>query len=220
MRFLYFAAINSGDYKRFSKVYDGLARLGVPLNVWKRSHSQLIKQLPQTGVLWVFGSGTGTALKGIPKSLQIVSVDASAHMEVKARKAFAHHQVLFVQDLFQELDLMNLPKPDAILFPYFLQMVEFADWQNFEAKLAALKLSKSPEFYVLDFVAPPELRIWQRMYIPVLLGFYAWASGQSANRLSEWFAYLDGRGYRTLFRRTWLQGLVEFRRLQASERPQ
>lgn len=220
MRFLYFAAINSGNYKRFSKVYDGLARLGVPLNVWQRSHHQLIKHLPPNGVLWVVGAGTGTALKGMPKALNIVSVDASAHMEAKARRAFAHHQVLFVQDSFQELDLTLLPKPDAILFPYFLQMVKFADWQSFERKLAALKLSKSPELYVLDFVTPPELRIWHRMYIPVLLGFYAWASGQSAHRLSDWFAYLDGRGYRTLFRRTWLQGLVEFRRLQPFERPQ
>jgi ubiquinone/menaquinone biosynthesis C-methylase UbiE len=211
---LYFANINTGNYKWFSRVYDGLASLGVPLGVWRRSHQELIQHLPLSGVVWVIGTGTGTALKAIPKDLQIVSIDASIAMEQRARKTLRQHSVQFVKASMQELDMPELPRPDAIVFPYLLQLIEPVVWLDFDRKLQALKLPKPPNLYVLDFVNPPVQRFWQRLYIPVLLGFYAWASGQKVARLNDWFALLESAGYHTLKGRTWLQGLVEFRILE------
>lgn len=194
-------------------MYDGLARLGVPFGVWRRSHRELIHHLPSSGVVWVIGTGTGTALKAMPKDLQIVSIDASAEMERRARKSLSENRVQYVQASMQELDMPELPRPDAIVFPYLLQLIEPAVWLDFDRKLQALKLPKPPNLYVLDFVNPPSQRAWQRLYIPVLLRFYAWASGQKVARLNDWFAVLDSAGYHTLQDRTWLQGLVEFRLL-------
>lgn len=215
---LYFAPINTGNYRWFSKVYDGLAKLGIPGNVWRLSHHELIAHLPDQGVVWVIGTGTGVALKAMPLSLQIVSVDASADMERRARQSLSKHKVHFVRSSMQELDMRGLPTPDAIVFPYLLQLVEPEVWLEFERKLQALGHSKHPNLYVLDFVHPPQQRVWQRMYTALLLSFYAWASGQKVHQLNDWFALLEAHGYQTRVRRTWLQGLVEFRLLQASQR--
>lgn len=210
----YFAAIDTGNYRWFSKVYDGLARLGVPFGVWRRSHQELINHLPSSGVVWVFGTGTGTALKQMPKALNIVSIDASAEMEKRARKSLSEHKVQFVQASMQELDMKGLPRPDAIVFPYLLQLIKPEVWLDFDRKLQALNLPKRPNLCVLDFVNPPVQRFWQRLYVPFLLRFYAWACGQKVAQLNDWFALLESAGYHTLANRTWLQGLVEFRLLE------
>jgi len=209
----YFAPINTGNYRWFSKVYDGLAKLGIPGNVWRRSHRELIAHLPDRGVVWVIGTGTGVALKDLSKSLEIVSVDASAEMERKARQSLSKHKVQFVWSSVQELDMTGLPIPDAIVFPYLLQLVEAEVWLEFERKLQAMRLTKHPDLYVLDFVQPPQHRVWQRLYTALLLSFYAWASGQKVHQLNDWFALLEAHGYQTRIRRTWLQGIVEFRQL-------
>lgn len=210
---LYFANINTGNYKWFSRVYDGLARLGVPLGVWRRSHLELIHHLPSSGVVWVVGTGTGTALKTMPKDLQIVSIDASIAMEQRARKTLRQHSVQFVKASMQELDMSGLPIPDAIVFPYLLQLVEPEHWRIFEDKIKALNLPKWPALYVLDFFHPPRPRFWHRLYVPLLLRFYGWASGQHVAKLNDWFSILQADGYRTRKSQTWLQGLVEFRLL-------
>ena len=194
--------------------YDGLARLGVPLGVWSRSHRELIKHLPSSGVVWVIGTGTGTALKAMSPSLQIVSIDASVQMERRAQKALCQHRVLFVRASMQELDMEGLPSPDAIVFPYLLQLVEPEAWRTFEDKIRALNLPKWPGLYVLDFFNPPRQRFWHRLYIPVLLNLYTWASGQRVHQLNDWFAILENGAYDSLHSQTWLQGLVEFRVLQ------
>jgi ubiquinone/menaquinone biosynthesis C-methylase UbiE len=210
---LYFAAINTGNYRWFSRVYDGLARLGVPGGVWRRSHQELLHHVPKQGVIWVIGTGTGEALKAMHNDLQIVSIDASIDMERRARRALSDRNVQFVNAAFQELDMTGLPIPNAIVFPYLLQLVEPAAWLEFERKLKALGPSKHPRLFVLDFVHLPHPRVWQRLYTALLLSFYAWASGQRVHQLNDWFATLESTGYHTLSRQTWLQGLVEFRLL-------
>jgi len=195
-------------------VYDGLAKLGIPGDVWRLSHNELIAHLPYQGVVWVIGTGTGVALKAMPLSLQIVSVDASVQMERRAQKALCQHRVLFVRASMQELDMAGLPSPDAIVFPYLLQLVEPEAWRTFEDKIRALNLPKWPGLYVLDFFNPPRQRFWHRLYIPVLLNLYAWASGQRVHQLNDWFAILEDGAYDSLHSQTWLQGLVEFRVLQ------
>jgi len=195
-------------------VYDGLAKLGIPGDVWRLSHNELIAHLPYQGVVWVIGTGTGVALKAMPLSLQIVSVDASVQMERRAQKALCQHRVLFVRASMQELDMEGLPSPDAIVFPYLLQLVEPEAWRTFEDKIRALNLPKWPGLYVLDFFNPPRQRFWHRLYIPVLLNLYAWASGQRVHQLNDWFAILEDGAYDSLHSQTWLQGLVEFRVLQ------
>ena len=195
-------------------MYDGLAKLGIPGDVWRLSHNELIAHLPYQGVVWVIGTGTGVALKAMPLSLQIVSVDASVQMERRAQKALCQHRVLFVRASMQELDMEGLPSPDAIVFPYLLQLVEPEAWRTFEDKIRALNLPKWPGLYVLDFVNPPRQRFWHRLYIPVLLNLYAWASGQRVHQLNDWFAILEDGAYDSLHSQTWLQGLVEFRVLQ------
>ena len=169
-------------------------------------------------MVWVIGTGTGEALKSLSKSLKIVSVDASADMERRARKSLSNHKVQFIQSAMQELDITGLPVPDAIVFPYLLQLIEPEAWLEFERKLQTLGHSEHPNLYVLDFVHLPQQGAWQRMYTALLLSFYAWASGQKVHQLNDWFALLEGYGYQTRVRRTWLQGLVEFRVLQASQR--
>jgi hypothetical protein len=189
------------------------------MHAWRDSQKALTEHLPDEGVIWIIGTGSGAFLKTLESKCHFVSIDPSHKMTRLARKNLWHLDVHYVQNRHDQLNFRELPAPDVIVCPFFLQLLQSKDFLKWHKDLRYHFPKQMTYWLYTDFEIPQSNlhRFWQWPYLYVMFIFLWITTGKPVFRLSDWPKILQSINYQCIESKSFAHGLVWMRVFQQTD---
>ncbi len=153
-------------YDRLAGIYDVLVRLIFWQRLWKAQQWAAGHIQPESTVL-IVGGGTGRILQWVPESANVIYVESSSGMILRAKRRVSRLNVKWIQaDFFK---WTGQEKADWIILPFFLD--QFGDDQVWEVAERMLRYSNSgARLAVIDFQSHKR---WHQWLLSIMYLFFS-----------------------------------------------
>jgi tRNA (cmo5U34)-methyltransferase len=200
-------------FDRVAAFYDPLARLVFGLTLRQAQQKALEALPPGQPYVLIIGGGSGWVLPELLRqrpNARVLYVEASSLMLVKARETLWQHAAAHAAQVEFRLGTQAALRPhesfDAIVTFFFLDLFAPDQLRQVVECLAAVRRPRAP-WLLADF--RPARRLWQRVLLGSMYGFFHLTTGISAWRLPPLHAELARLGLHPLQQTLFFHEFVE-----------
>jgi tRNA (cmo5U34)-methyltransferase len=200
-------------FDRVAAFYDPLARLVFGRTLQRAQQKALEALPPGSPYVLIIGGGSGWVLLEVLRqrpNARILYVEASPLMLVKSRETVRRHAAEYEWQVEFRLGTQASLQPpesfDAIVTFFFLDLFAPPVLREIVVRLGAGRRAGAP-WLLADFRPPP--RLWQRVLLGTMYGFFRLTTGISASRLPPIHAELARLGLQPRQQTLFYRGMVE-----------